>query len=215
MRYTSKAAWLAVLVAAFLLTFSATPAVAVVDTFNVQVTDSNLPGGVTGDCTGYQGTWYPYPSGWWNQWFYNEDWDWDRWKEIDITMTVQPLDPGSDSYAYVIVGNASWEWSSQGFDRPPLPEDCPSIYEEERYIDRTVVLDPVFMGEVFESVDVEFSAIIPDYNPEWVFIDVRGENFEIIGGVIDHRCVPEPATVSLLLIGSLMLCVVAVIRRKR
>lgn len=215
MRCTNKTAWLVVLVAAFLLTFSATPAAAVVDTFNVRVTDSDLADGVTGDCTGYLGAWYPYPSGWWNQWFYNGDWDENRWKEIDIDMTVRTLDPGSDSYAHVIVGNASWAWSQQGFDRPPLPEDCPTIDLEELYIDRTVVLDPVFEGEVLEPKDIRFSTVILDYNPEWVFIDVRGVNFEIIGGVIDHRCVPEPAMVSLLLIGSLMLGVVAVIRRKR
>ena len=58
--------------------------------------------------------------------------------------------------------------------------------------------------------------IIPDYNPEWVSIDVRwdgaigGGSSVDISGTICHECIPEPAAFLLLAIGSL-----AVLKRKR
>jgi uncharacterized repeat protein (TIGR01451 family) len=44
-------------------------------------------------------------------------------------------------------------------------------------------------SEFFDEGHYEFPIFrIPDYNPEWVSIDVRGYNFIIDNGIITHRC---------------------------
>jgi hypothetical protein len=176
------------------------------DTFNVKVTDSMVsPSGVTwtADPSGYNnGTWYYYPQseerGWWNVWFYNAPYDQNRWKEIEIELTVEPIVQGSGANAEIIVGGstAAWAATPNGSIRPPLPSDVNSE-TESLYIDRSRY-DPddddleysaeVYSGALTKSQTIEATIIIPGYNPEWVFIDVRGFNFRIVNGYIRHRC---------------------------
>jgi hypothetical protein len=177
------------------------------DTFNIKVTDSRVsPGGVTWtpDPSGYNnGTWYYYPlltedhtqiSGWWNVWFYNAPYDQNRWKEIEIELTLEPIVQGSGANAEIIVGGstAAWAATPNGSIRPPLPSDVNSV-TESLYIDRDVPDtdnpdNEVFSGALTRSHTIETTIIIPGYNPEWVFIDVRGFNFRIVNGYIRHRC---------------------------
>jgi hypothetical protein len=175
------------------------------DTFNVQVIDSTVfPGGVTwtADPCGYNnGTWYYYPAieerGWWNVWFYNAPYDPNRWKEIEIELTMEPIVQGRGASAEIIVGGSTDAWAAtpNGSIHPPLPSDVNSE-TEDLYIDRSRY-DPdddleysaeVYCGPVTRSKTIEATIIIPGYNPEWVFIDVRGFNFRIVNGYIRHRC---------------------------
>jgi len=135
-------------------------------------------GVVDGGGSGFNGgEWYYYQNtGWWNQWFYNAPFSWDRWKEIDVFMEVLPILP--DAYGEITINWSSPEWPSGPMvpPSPPLPPLTPE--EEERYIRR---LDPpLYAGPVTEPFIIELSdIIIPDYNPEWVSIDVRGYGFGI------------------------------------
>lgn len=171
---------------------------------------------VAGGGSGYgDGTWYYYENTeWWNQWFYDHPYDPDRWKEIDLGFTIQPSDPTYGGYYIELVINWSTpEWSADGVtDNPPLPPLTPN--DEGLYIARELVWSGEFCG-VQEFVLEDF--IIPDYNPEWISIDVRGMGFEIVEGTgwIRHSClIPEPATLSLFGLGAAGL-LAARLRRRR
>jgi len=122
--------------------------------------------------------WYYYPaSDWWNIWFYDHPFDDQRYKEIALYLSIEG--PGILDLAF------NWstaEWSLEG--NPPTGERIPPLpgVDEERYIKREIV----YSGPV-EPGQHEFTLTIPDYNPEWVSVDVRGFDFEI-NGVIGHTC---------------------------
>ena len=72
------------------------------------------------DGSGYnEGMWYYYENfDWWNQWFYDDPLDLQRWKAIDVFVVVGPYEPGP--YGVEIVVN----WSTDGWEDeegPPLP----------------------------------------------------------------------------------------------
>jgi hypothetical protein len=153
------------------------------------------------DGTGEFGTpWYYYENTvWWNEWFYNAPYDPDRWKVIDFGFDIVPMDPALDSYFEVVVNWSTPEWSALGLDRPPLPGDEPEldyIGRSEPFI-QSHFIDPA--GETFA-----FTHIIPDYNPEWVSIDLWGWNLWITDGYFYHECVPEPGAWSLLALAGLL-----------
>ena len=190
------------------------PASAVVDQFDFQLDlESQIVAPPSGG-TGYDnGTWYFYPNtGWWNQWFYNAPFDPTRWKEIDLDIpAVAPVDPCQPSALELVINWSTPEWSALGLDHPPLPGDVIDPADEDLYIKRSA---PIFIDLLFGPTPITTLPdpfIIPDYNPEWVSIDVTGINVEtLIPGTIDHRCVPEPATIGLIAMG-----VLALIRKRR
>jgi hypothetical protein len=157
-------------------------------------------GYVTGSGTGYAGgEWFYYPdSGWWNQWFYDDPFDPNRWKLIDYSIPVQPLEPGTPGLLTLAIN-----WSSDLYPpnpvEPPIPPIDPIM--EDSWIVRQVVFDGLVD---VEPILIEGQIPIREYNPEWVSIDIMGYGVQIMGGVINHVClaVPEPATLSLLVLGS-------------
>lgn len=199
------------LMALLLVAFCAAPAVAELDDFSIEL-DMNREM-VYGDGTGYvtpdgDGPWFYYPeSDWWNQWFYNGPKDTTRWKEVDVVLVIEPADPFGLSYVEIVYNWATCDWPPDL--PPPLPGDV--VGQEDLLIGRTET-DPIFMGHVDEVITMvdsrSFQDVIP-FNPEWISIDVRGYNV-LVTGEIDHRCVPEPMTLSLLAVSGL-----ALIRRRR
>ncbi|MBN1391893.1 MAG: hypothetical protein JW947_03715 [Sedimentisphaerales bacterium] len=165
--------------------FFALPSVADVkhDTFEAMVNENNILLG--GDGSGWNGgqqlppMWFEYQNtGWWNQWFYDDPPDPTRWKELSY---------GIDGYASVddTLSIDEWmeysiaiNWTSLDFpeSRPGGPPPIPPLtqVEEDLYITRNVI----DMGQLLdgESVYLEGTFIIPDYNPEWVSIDVSANS---------------------------------------
>jgi len=146
--------------------------------------------------SGYNfGEWYYYQNtDWWNQWFYNAPYNPNRRKEIFVNVTVMPMWAGAPSFVEIAYNWSTPEWSELGLQRPPLPDDVPDQATEDLYIKRHTF----FVGELFEPILIEPEElyVIPDYNPEWVSIDIRGTNFMILQdmpGTILHCCVPKPA----------------------
>ncbi|MDP6545505.1 MAG: PEP-CTERM sorting domain-containing protein [Phycisphaerae bacterium] len=206
------------------------------DDFYGQLTSSGVSnGGGTGwdgSDADAEGDWITYPNSgdggppWINQWFYNDPFDPNRWKEVYWDIVITPLDPGGANNDIVEI---AINWSNgqhpDGSGQPPMPNEEPAI---ERAIIWTtaggvpsdipgfVEIDP-HTGDIILKNRPEDGTpfIIPDYNPEWVSIDVRmldqlSDEGVMINGQICHQCVPEPATMSLLALGGL-----AVLRRRR
>jgi hypothetical protein len=178
--------------------------------FDIWITGDNIVTESTGN--GYVGPGgeniWRYPSGWWNQWFFNNPEIWDRWKQIDYHVTVEPAVEGSDALTVVI------NWSTPAWPdpfTPPLPDVIPG--PEDEFIVRTA---EIWNMPPVEQVVLDGTIIIPDYNPVWVSIDVRvdplgGFAQYRVSGDIHHECLPEPATLSLLALGG----VGALLRRRK
>ncbi len=125
--------------------------------------------------------WYEYPSGWWSIWFYDHPYDPERKKEFHLEFDVFKLDPLAPNFVEVAINWSTDAWSLEGNVDPPLPG-----VDEAAFIGRHIVLS----GEEIEGHYV-FDFELPDYNPEWISVDVRGFNFEIPQGgpnFIDHTC---------------------------
>jgi len=124
--------------------------------------------------------WYPQDEpGWWNIWFYDHPFDDERIKDIYILFIVRYDDPTITEMQLELTVNWSTpEWSELGLGRPPLPDDA----NEAIYIGRG---DPM---TITEPGEYEYVVIrIPDYNPEWVSVDIRGSNVWVEGEIY-HIC---------------------------
>jgi len=195
------------------------------DTFFGQLT----PGGVSGGGSGWENPegnqWFPYPEApgetWYNQWFYNDPLDMNRQKEIfyDITLV---LAPGTNINGPVEV---AINWSEPGWDPPA--SGGPPMAADEAFIGRQQIWFGELEFDTFgDPIPVHITRLPggPDgpftlnFNPEWVSIDIRFADGTTIEGGVDilqgsmiwHECVPEPATMSLLALGGLV-----VLRRRR
>jgi hypothetical protein len=132
----------------------------------------------------YGDGWYFYDwYSWWNIWFYDHPFDPNRYKTIHLEFNLIPYAPGP-SFVEIAVNWSTDQWSLDqppGDSAPPLPG-----VDEDLYIGR----ETVFITDIPEGYYV-FDYEIPDYNPEWVSVDIRGYNFIIPDGFIEHACVGQ------------------------
>jgi hypothetical protein len=121
---------------------------------------------------------------WLNVWFYDHPFDWDRYKVIQLEFMAARLDPESPSFVQIAFNWSTPEWSLEGNPpgarRPPLPGE-----DEDLYIVREIALETDDL--TMEPQPFVFELVIPNYNPEWVSVDVAGFNF-IADGIITHEC---------------------------
>ncbi|MDH4158381.1 MAG: hypothetical protein OEW00_14015, partial [candidate division Zixibacteria bacterium] len=154
------------------------------NTFWATLNEDGTFGG--GGGTGFWGEgWYYYPqTEWYNIWFYDHPFTYDRAKQIVYSFGITKVNSELDSYVEVAANWSTDLWSLEGNPpgdrRPPLPTDPGA----DSYIGRQII----FVGQNFEGpVTQKFT--LRDYNPEWVSVDIRGENVEIGKGIISHACV--------------------------
>ena len=123
--------------------------------------------------------WYYYPNtNWWNIWFWDHPFDPERYKEIVLEFDYIP---GPQGWAVVAVNWAQPPWPPG--NPPPVPPITPE--DEDLYVGRYA------FGELVQPGHYIFEYTIPDYNPEWVSVDVMGVDFIIDAGIITHSCLPE------------------------
>ncbi|MCP4569556.1 MAG: hypothetical protein GY841_18420 [FCB group bacterium] len=126
--------------------------------------------------------WYHYDSDWWNVWFYDHPFDSTRIKPIYLEINTNFMDPGQSGYIEIAINWSTDLWSLEGNppgDRYPPPTDV----DEGLYIGRRIIYAGDVYPELFQIYDTLW-----EYNPEWVSVDVRGENF-VVYGSISHDCV--------------------------
>ncbi|MEW5923038.1 MAG: dockerin type I repeat-containing protein [Candidatus Zixiibacteriota bacterium] len=144
--------------------------------------DGSFGGG--GGENAYGNGWYYYPMyDWWNIWFYDHKFTYDNYKAGLFEFDAFRLDPQLPAFLEIAVNWSTDRWSLDfpQDSMPPLPG-----VPEELYIGRQTL----FMSEMFEGHYL-FEYVLPDYNPEWISVDVRGYNFVIPAGVVLHACCPK------------------------
>jgi hypothetical protein len=187
---------------------------------------------VSGGGSGFDGgQWYSYSLD--NiplraQWFYDDPPDPTRWKEISYSFDISSTGGtvGKVDAVGVAINWTTMDYPAVGRDGPiPTQADV-----DAGFVDAEIV----FLGLVDEEAPVHFSGSlkIPEFNPEWVSVDVTVLPPFLAGwpmppdgpypdplavysvvGTITHECVPEPSTIAILASG--LLAVVVFARRRR
>jgi hypothetical protein len=137
-----------------------------------------------GGGSGYFGQgWYLYPTDWWNIWFYDHPFTYDRGNVIRIECDFSKVNPLVPPFIGLAVNWSTDQWS---LDQPPQ-DSMPPLpgVSEQLYIGR----DTLLYGFDLTGHYV-FDYVIRDYNPEWVSVDVMGNNF-MVDGTITYDCRPS------------------------
>jgi hypothetical protein len=131
------------------------------------------------------GAWYYYPeTGWWNQWFWDDPYDPERIKVVHIEFFAEPMNFTQPAYLMLAVNWSTPDWwlLDYGPDQPPEP-NVPG-FDEFLHIGRAVLFDQFITA----PMPFVFDWTLDEYNPEWISIDIQGENFIITNGEIKHEC---------------------------
>jgi hypothetical protein len=140
------------------------------------------------ESSNYYGTgWYEYEY-WWNMWFYDNPFSYDRVKEVFIDRLWVAV-YGPQPYAEFALNWSTPEWDALEMGRPPLPSDG----NEELYIGREIV------GPLPLETLLDFTFAIP-YNPEWISIDFVAMDV-VINGWIYHECVETSMDMAFVITG--------------
>ncbi len=177
--------WLLVVLAVLIL--AGTSAQAKTDSFFVAIGPNNefLDGGGSGYG---DAKWHFYRNNaWWSQWFYSGAYDPSRKQLIDVSLTVEPLEADQPCLVQIAYNWTTSAWSQLGRNRPPLLADVKTAADEAKFIQRRIFFSSQ-LESGSEPITVKKHLEIPYYNPQWVSINVRGRNFVLLDGSIDHRC---------------------------
>lgn len=181
---------------------------------------------------GYENTWFEYPQpggdpSWWNQWWYNDPLLIPGGKWVDIAFHWEPINWDEETYLEVTINWTTPQWNYDFGTGPDMGTATPPIpgmgYDPEMYIERLSDYQAMYPEQDYtwiiegapgeEGDFYKFVWLPIDYNPEWVSIDIRGENISILGGVIQHQCTPVPIPGGILLLGSGLAGLVCMRRR--
>lgn len=182
-----------------------------VDHFWIAIESTIIPemsGGAPVNDPGENGQWllYTTPAGvpWYNIWFYDDPFDPGKMKRIRMGFWVMPLAAGdapfvSELFYVVNWSTPAWDPAIPGY---PTPND-------EAFIMRSETNGPILIPPLPPpGMWIELYFEIPDYNPEWVSVDIFGSFIWILmdpippplesplfpwwdggpGGTIVHEC---------------------------
>lgn len=153
--------------------------------WDVVFDENSIFGGGSGT-DAYGDGWYRYPSQWWNIWFYDHQLDSSRYKEIHVEFDILPFNPGFPTSSVIFAIN--WARDYWSVDGNPLPQPrIPPLpgTDEAQFIARDI------RGTLLPG-HYSFDLTVPEYNPEWVSIDLLEPRNVRIRGFIIHDCRPKP-----------------------
>jgi subtilisin-like proprotein convertase family protein len=185
--------------------------------FEINELEELLPypasGGGPVDEPGEDGFFYFYQTpetSWYNVWWYNGELDMTRMKIIRMGFWVQRLNQDAPANITYVVNWSDQYWTGTGF---PTPDPADTAFIERSPVNYLADVLPND-AEHPDGYWVELYYVIPDYNPEWVSVDVWGQNvtvvYEVIappetsalyswwltdpqrGGILLHECLPKP-----------------------
>ena len=133
-----------------------------------------------------KGTFYRYPSAWWNAWFYVGPYVPGQAKQVSTILQVVLLDPNEAGYAEIAYAWSTPAWSNLYPGRPPLSGHIADVDIESKYIGR-LPFGKINLQIGSERQNVSYSHLIPENSPEWLSIAVRGANFKILNGRMIYR----------------------------
>ena len=141
--------------------------------------------------SGYmKGTFYRYPSAWWNAWFYVGPYVPGRAKQVSTVLQVVPLDRNEEGYAEIAYAWSTPAWSNLYPGKPPLSGHVADVGIESKYIGRLPFRE-VNLQVGSERQNVSNRHLIPEYSSEWFSIAVRGANFKILNGRMMYEGGPK------------------------
>jgi subtilisin-like proprotein convertase family protein len=153
--------------------------------YYLAVDEAGLPIAQAGDGYPYEpsGEFYYYPQTvWYNMWWPNE-FDLNRQKIVNLDFLLDF--PSGSGYAEIAINYGTDAWTAQGFDRPPLPADVPTLELEDLYIGRL----PLGVFQETGHYTTDRGGIVLPYCPSWISVDIRGYGFVIVGDIV-HICPP-------------------------
>ncbi|UCG58451.1 MAG: hypothetical protein JSU70_02880, partial [Phycisphaerales bacterium] len=182
-----KLNWVPTVIAALILT--SVPLEAAEDSFCAAIGSVNEL--LDGSGSGYEGGRWRLSSdaGWWNQWFVSAPFDPGRKRVMELRLLAQPLQPELPCRLRIAYRWSTHQWWSVGKDRPPLPEDG----GEWLYVKKHEFFE-ARLAAVDKPIRIEHHYEIQDYNPEWVSVELQGENVAITDGTIKHWSVSKDRT---------------------
>ncbi len=142
----------------------------------------------------------PYGQTFWNEWWYNDPYDAERLKMVNLYFKYKLTDPTMPGFIIVAINWSTTDWSLNpppGTDpsqQPPLSDfdpATPAVPWVGRMQVKAEEIPPDSTSQLLTFESGDFRLPVP-YNPEWVSIDVRGYNFTIEGGQFSHECVEDP-----------------------
>ncbi len=138
----------------------------------------------SGDGHGYgNGTWYSYTAtGWYRQWFYNQPFDPAGKGHLRYAVYLQAVDNTKPTTLEVNVNWTTPSWSQVKTKQPPLPKDAPTAGDEAKYMMSRGLYRAD--NQSIKASAQSFTFTVDQYGPEWVSIDIRGQNAYIYGGVL-------------------------------
>ena len=150
---------------------------------------------LSGAGSGYNtGQWYSYPTGWHSQWFNNAPYDAGRKSVIQLRLSVEPLDQALPCRITIGYGWPTPQWYALSSTTPPLPGSA----SEGTYIQRHTAFQG-YLPAGAKPITVEDTYEIRKCNPQWLSVEVQGENFVITDGWIKHQSMPRTASDVMLL----------------
>ena len=177
----------------------------------------------------------PVP-GWWNQWWYDDPFDWNRYKKVTLDFdawVMNPQDPnGGLLDVWINYTLPTWQSGPPPGGAPPTVDMPPGTYIGRLFLGSIPVNSPV-PTPFHQAYDLRNYGI--DYNPEWISVDIMGFNvwmseppggwvdpagggIQGVGpGTIEHECladdIPEPMT--MLIVGVGFASLAGYVRRRR
>lgn len=142
---------------------------------------------------GFNGTWFFYPaSDRYIMWFSAGGFDPTTRSNIDFWSQIVVVDASRQLSAHVKFGWTTRQWSSLGFNAPPLPSDMDTLAKESQFLDEEISdgMTDVIFGETTTVEEHVFREV--SFTPSWFLVSVSGRNTTISRQIFVGKALDAP-----------------------